>query len=500
MIQLLDTTLRDGLQGMGMALSAQERLRLARLLHDLGVGYIEAGFPESNEQTEEFLHLLESEPFLDKIFLFGSTRKKDESAEHSRSLRPLIESPFPGAVIVGKTWPLHLREVLRTSREENLAMIEESVQALIQAGKRVIYDAEHFFDAWREDPDYALRCLQAASGAEWITLCDTNGASLPEDIAEATREAKLLGLPIGIHTHNDCELAVANSLASVRSGAGLVQGTINGVGERCGNANLLSVIANLQLRMGLGVLPAQKLEKLTSVSRRADELLNQDPLPRQAFVGRHAFTHKGGMHAAGMERNRRTFEHIDPAEVGNTSQIVVSEAAGRSALRQKAQQLGLDLHEDELAEALTKIKGLEKEGYLFESADASLYLALTGQSVFCLDRFEISSTPDGSRAHVWLGGEISSGQGGGPVAALDGALRRSLRNTNPELEKIRLLDYKVHIINTQEATGATTRVFVEAGDERETWTAVGVSDNIISASAQALQDAYNYGLLRKAPV
>lgn len=499
-MKTLDTTLRDGLQGVGLSLSTGERLLLAREIAGSGIDFIEAGFPQAGGQTKDFLELLEREPFAGQVFLFGSTRKKGEEAKNSAALTPLLSSPFPGAVIVGKTWPLHLDEVLGVSKDENLAMIRESVATLLEAGKRVIYDAEHFFDGWRADADYALLCLEAAAGAEWITLCDTNGASLPEDIMEATREAKTLGLPLGIHCHDDCGLAVAGSLAAARAGAGLVQGTVNGVGERCGNANLISVICDLQLKMGADVVSKEQLETMTALSRRADELLGIPPNPKQPFVGEHAFTHKGGMHAAGMERSRETFEHIDPRTVGNSSSVSVSELAGQSSLRQKAEELGLVLDAKQVAGKLGKIKNKEGQGYLYEGAEASLYLLLSEERLFTVESFESSSNNKGSAASITLRAgrksRTAKAQGKGPVEAADKAMRKALAKTYPQIADVSLTDYKVHIIDTALAAGATTRVFLEAGRGNKRWTAVGVSGNIIEASIEALEDSYNFALVQ----
>jgi 2-isopropylmalate synthase len=501
-----DTTLRDGMQGEGMSLSVEEKLRVAHVLDSLGVHMVEAGFPASNPKEEEFFSLLAGETFATtQIAAFGMTRRRDTAADQDAALRVLADSFAPVTTIVGKTWGLHLEKVVRVDRDENLRMIEDSVGFLVAQGKRVVYDAEHFFDAYFDDRDYTLRCVRAAAeaGAEWVTLCDTNGGHLPHQIGEATRAAReAVPAGIGIHCHNDAEVGVANSLAAVLEGAGMVQGTVNGHGERCGNANLVSIIPNLQLKMGIDCLP--DLSKLTEVAHWVDELLNVTPDADQAYVGRNAFAHKGGMHVAGVNADPRTFEHIDPAEVGNAREVLISELSGKGTLLARG-----DVDETTAARVVERVKELEHRGFQFEAADGSLDLLIrreTGEyePLFRLESWRViaEKREDGkvqteATIKIWIAGHryVRTAEGNGPVNALDRALRDAICERHPHLRDIRLVNYKVRILDGWKATGATTRVLLDASDGVDTWGAIGVHENVIEASWDALVDSLEAGML-----
>jgi 2-isopropylmalate synthase len=509
-----DTTLRDGMQGHGMSLTAEEKLRVAHVLDGLGIHMIEAGFPSSNPKEEAFFALLAQETFNHaQIAAFGMTRRRDLAADRDPALRLLAETFAPVVTIVGKTWPLHLEKVVRVDREENLRMIEDSVAFLVAQGKTVVYDAEHFFDGHADDPAYALRCVRAAAeaGADWVTLCDTNGATLPDGIAEVTR-AVVAGLAataaeVGIHCHNDAECGVANSIAAVRAGAGMVQGTMNGYGERCGNANLTAIVPNLQLKLGVECLPS--LDGLTETSHLLDELLNLTPDPNRAYVGKNAFAHKGGMHVAGVNADPATFEHIDPALVGNTREVLISELSGKGTVLSRAQQTGAELDDGGAARVAERVKQLEHRGFAFEAADGSFDLLIrreTGdyQPLFRLESWRViaEKREDGSvqteaTIKIWMDGEryVRTAEGNGPVHALDRALRDAIAERHPHLRDIRLVNYKVRILEEWKATGATTRVLLDASDGHETWGAIGVHENVIEASWDALVDSLEAGML-----
>ncbi|HVL96351.1 MAG TPA: citramalate synthase [Solirubrobacteraceae bacterium] len=502
-----DTTLRDGMQGEGMSLSAEEKLRVAHVLDGLGVHMVEAGFPASNPKEEEFFSLLAGESFTAAaIAAFGMTRRRDTAAADDPALRLLADSFAPVCTLVGKTWALHLEKVVRVDRDENLRMIEESVAFLVAQGKTVVYDAEHFFDAYADDPAYALRCLRAAAeaGAAYLTLCDTNGATLPDAVGEATA-AVVAGLPgarVGIHCHNDAECGVANSLEAVRRGAVMVQGTMNGYGERCGNANLTSIVPNLQLKMGHRVLP--DLAKLTEVSHWLDDLLNFTPDPNRPYVGKNAFAHKGGMHVAGVNVDPATFEHVDPAAVGNAREILVSELAGKGTLLARG-----DLDEATAARVVERVKALEHRGFHYEAADGSLDLLIRRETgdyapLFRLESWRVitEKREDGkvqteATIKIWMDGHryVRTAEGNGPVHALDTALRDAICERHPHLREIRLVNYKVRILDEWKATGATTRVLLDASDGVDTWGAIGVHENVIEASWDALVDSLEAGML-----
>jgi 2-isopropylmalate synthase len=509
-VLLYDTTLRDGMQGQGMTLSAQEKVRVVRKLDELGVHFIEAGFPGSNpKEVELFEMLADVELTQATVCAFGMTRRRDVSADDDEALAILAAGFAPVVTLVGKTWKLHLDKVTKVSPEENLAMIADSVAFLRGEGKRVIYDAEHFFDGYRDDPAYALECLRAAAeaGAENVTLCDTNGSSLPPQVAEATAAmVAALDVAVGIHTHNDLECGVANSLAAVEEGAELVQGTMNGIGERTGNANLTSILPALQLKLGYDVVGDERLERLTGIAHFVDELLNQTPRPEQPYVGRNAFAHKGGMHVAGVNADARTFEHMDPELVGNRREMVVSELSGRGTIRDRAERAGVELDDEQAARALRTLKEREHRGYQYEAADASFDLLLrreTGsyEHLFRLESFRVitDKREDGrvqteATIKVWVEGEryVKTAEGNGPVNALDKALREAITDRHPHLADIELVNYKVRILDEHHGTGAVTRVLLDSSDGEREWGSIGVSENIIEASWEALVDSLEY--------
>ena len=528
-VQLYDTTLRDGMQGEGMSLSVDEKLRVAHALDGLGVHLIEAGFPSSNPKEDAFFELLSGERFDNaEVAAFGMTRRRESSAEGDPGLRLLAGCFTPVCTLVGKTWRLHLEKVTRVDPEENLRMIADSVAFLRAEGKRVIYDAEHFFDGWRDDPDYALRCLRAAAeaGAENLTLCDTNGSSLPTQVAEATAAvAGALGVPaalaggngaapatgpaLGIHTHDDAGCGVANSLASVEHGARLVQGTMNGYGERCGNANLVTILPALQLKLGLAVVEPARLARLAETAHLVDEICNVAPNPDQPYVGRNAFAHKGGMHVAGVVRDARTFEHVDPAAVGNDRTLLVSELAGRGTVRARAEQSGVELDDETAEGVIDRVKALEATGYQFEAADGSFDLLIRRETgdyapLFRLESFRVivekresGRVETEATIKIWVDGErlVRTAEGNGPVNALDRALRGAIVERYPHLRDLELVNFKVRILDEAKGTGAVTRVLLDTTDGVETWGAIGVSENVIEASWEALVDSLEAGML-----
>jgi 2-isopropylmalate synthase len=511
-VKLYDTTLRDGMQGQGMSLSAAEKVRIVQALDRLGVHYVEAGFPSSNPKEAELFRLLAGiELGTAEVCAFGMTRRRGVAAEDDQGLRDLSACFAPVCTLVGKTWSLHLDKVTKVTREENLGMIADSVGFLRAEGKRVVYDAEHFFDAWRDDQPYALDCLRAAvaAGAENVTLCDTNGASLPSQVAEATAAvvgALGDGVEVGIHTHNDSECAVANSLAAVEAGATLVQGTMNGYGERTGNANLASILPALQLKMGYECVPADRLRRLTETSHFVDELCNLVPDPDRPYVGRNAFAHKGGMHVAGVNSDARTFEHIAPELVGNSRDVLISELSGRGSVLSRAEGAGIDLDADAAKRAVDRLKEREHRGYQYEAADASFELLLRREAgeyeaLFRLEGFRVitEKRADGkveteATIKIWIDGQrfVRTAEGNGPVNALDRALREAITELHPHLADIELVDYKVRIMDTHHGTGAVTRVLLDSSDGHRSWGSIGVSENIIEASWEALVDSLEY--------
>ncbi|MFL5867155.1 MAG: citramalate synthase [Thermoleophilaceae bacterium] len=507
-VLLYDTTLRDGMQGEGMSLSVGEKVRVAHALDSLGIHLLEAGFPSSNPKEEALFDLLSRETFANAdVAAFGMTRRRDVAAADDPALRVLAEGFAPVCTLVGKTWSLHLEKVTHVDPEENLRMIAESVAFLVAEGKRVIYDAEHFFDAYRDDPDYALRCLRAAAeaGSENVTLCDTNGSSLPSEVAEATRRVvDELDVQVGIHTHDDAGCGVANSLVAVERGARLVQGTMNGYGERCGNANLVSIVPGLQLKLGYDCIEPERLARLTEVAHLVDELCNVSPNPNQPYVGANAFAHKGGMHVAGVSRDSRTFEHVEPGLVGADSKVLVSELSGKGTVQARA-----EVDDATASRVVDRVKDLESRGYHLEAADGSFDLLIqkeTGEyePLFRLEswRVIVEKREDGkvgteATIKIWVDGEryVRTAEGNGPVHALDQALRGAIGERYPHLRDIQLVNFKVRILDETKGTGAVTRVLLDASDGRETWGSIGVSENIIEASWEALVDSLEAGML-----
>jgi 2-isopropylmalate synthase len=515
-IQIYDTTLRDGMQGEGMSLSAEEKLRVAHRLDQLGVHLIEAGFPGSNPKELELFELLARESFATaEIAAFGMTRRRDARAEDDPALRVLADCFAPVVTLVGKTWALHLEKVVKVDRDENLRMIEESVAFLVAQGKRVVYDAEHCLDGWRDDRDYALRCLRAAAeaGAETVVPCDTNGASLPDQIAATIADVVAhladTGVQVGTHNHNDLECGVANSLAAVRAGATHVQGTMNGYGERCGNANLASIVPNLQVKLGHDCLPADRLTTLTETAHYLDELLNRTPDPNQPYVGKNAFAHGGGMHVAGVLADPTTFEHMDPALVGNRRELLISELSGKGTVLARAEEAGVAVDDEAARRIVEEVKEREHRGYHFEAADGSFELLMrkeTGeyQELFTLESWQVVVQ---KRAHdakvstdatikLWANGEryVCHAEGNGPVHALDKALRTALEQSHPELKDTGLVNFKVRILDETKGTEAVTRVLLDASDGHDVWGSIGVSENVIEASWDALVDSLEYAI------
>src|SRR3954447_6927094 len=514
-VQIYDTTLRDGMQGEGMSLSAEEKLRVAHALDDLGVHVIEAGFLSSNPKDEAFFDLLSRESFRNAdIAAFGMTRRRDTSADQDPAMRLLADSLVPVTTLVGKTWRLHLEKVTKVDPDENLRMIADSIAFLRGEGKRVVYDAEHFFDAFREDPAYALRCLRAAveAGAETVALCDTNGSSMPAQIAAATASVVTeLGhlVRVAIHTHDDAGFGVANSVVGVEAGARQVQGTMNGYGERCGNANLVSILPALQLKLGFDCIPPQRMRSLTETAHLVDEISNVAPNPNQPYVGRNAFAHKGGMHVAGIMADARTFEHLDPDDVGNARDLLVSELSGKGTVQARAEQRGLDLDAATAGRVVDTVKALEHRGYQFEAADGSFDLLIRRETgdyrpLFRLEAFRVivEKREDGkvqteATIKIWVEGEryLRTAEGNGPVNALDRALRDAIGETYPHLRDIELVNFKVRILDETKGTGAVTRVLLDASDGTDTWGSIGVSENVIEASWEALVDSLEAGML-----
>jgi 2-isopropylmalate synthase len=511
-ISLYDTTLRDGSQREGLSLSVEDKLKIARLLDEMGVSYIEGGWPGSNPKDAEFFRRITAEPLRQaRVAAFGSTRRVGIRCEEDPNLRALIDAATLVVTVVGKSSMLQVERVLQTTADENLAMIGQSVGWLAAQGREVVFDAEHFFDGWALDPGYALATLEAAAaaGASWVVLCDTNGGSLPARVAEVVCAVRdRLRVPLGIHPHNDSGLAVAVALAAVEAGCAQVQGTINGYGERCGNVDLVPVIANLQLKLGRRVVAPDRLARLTDVSRAVAAIANLNPDAHAPYVGRSAFAHKGGIHVAAVAKLPESYQHIDPALVGNEMRVVVSEVAGRRNVLLRAEALGLDVADD--GAVLQRIKELEHRGFQFEAAEGSFEMLLRRSTPgyeppFELLDFTVIVEKRGGHAvqaqatvKLSLRGEIihTAAEGAGPVNALDRALRKALVPFHPELEEVRLVDYKVRIVDEHLGTGARPRVIVESARGAERWSTVGCSENIIEASWLALWDALELPLHR----
>ncbi len=519
-IELYDTTLRDGMQGEGMSLSVAEKLRVAHRLDQLGIDLIEAGFPSSNpKELELFERLGEERLSHAAVAAFGMTRRRGMAAEEDAALQVLAGCFAPVCTLVGKTWRLHLEKVVKVDGDENLAMIGDSVAYLVAQGKRVIYDAEHFFDGFGDDPGYALECLRAAAeaGASTVVCCDTNGGTLPARIARTMArvlaELSGAGVAVGIHCHDDAGCGVANSLAAVEAGAVHVQGTINGYGERCGNANLVTIIPNLQLKLGYECLTQAQLATLTATAHYLDELVNLTPDPDQPYVGRNAFAHKGGMHVAGVNVDPATFEHVDPELVGNRRELLISELSGKGTVHARARDAGLQLSDEEAGRVIDRVKELEHDGYHFEAADGSFELLLrreTGEyePLFTLEHWRVI-VEMGHMGHVeteatikiWCppgpGGEryVRTAEGNGPVHALDRALREAIGAIYPHLAEIELENFKVRLIeDATRGTAAVTRVLIDATDGEHSWGTIGVSENVIVASWQALVESLEYAV------
>lgn len=517
-IQIYDTTLRDGTQGEGVSLSLHDKLQIAQRLDELGVDYIEGGYPLSNEKDAEFFQRAKQLSLQHaRLCAFGMTRRRGVKASDDPGMLALVRAESPVVTVVGKTWDFHVTEVLRVSLEENLDMIRDSVAYLHGEGRQITYDAEHFFDAWRANRDYAAQTILAAAeaGATLVVLCDTNGGSLPETIAQSTREAIATlaprGISVGIHCHNDGELAVANSLAAIDAGAVQVQGTINGVGERCGNADLISVVANLALKkQGYEVLAGRSLRQLTEISRFVYELANLNLRSNQPFVGPSAFAHKGGMHVHAIARATSSYEHIDPALVGNERRILVSELSGRSNIMALTAKHNLQDDRQLMDKILAQVVALENRGYHFETAEASFDLLVRRCAGLYQPHFErvkyhvdVESMDDQGEGivteatvKVRVAGDLRHevAEGDGPVNALDAALRKALHQSYPNLAEMRLTDYKVRVVNSEAGTAARIKVVIESADQHDVWGTVGVSENIIEASWIALVDAIEYKL------
>ncbi len=512
-VELYDTTLRDGAQGTGLSYTIEDRLRILHKIDQLGVPYIEGGWPGANPRDTEFFKLATKETLKHATLTsFGMTRKAGERAEDSAVLRELLDTGTEVVCLVGKASPLHVTEALRTELAEGVAMVRDSIAFLCDQGRRVFFDAEHFFDGYGLDPDFAIQVLTAAqeAGAERLVLCDTNGGMLPSDISRILDEVKpKVEAAIGIHVHNDAGCAVANSLIAVEHGAFQVQGVVNGYGERTGNADLIPIAANLVLKMGADCLPEGSVERLTETAHYVAEVANLAPDSRQPYAGRYAFTHKAGLHASGVARLEEAYEHVKPGLVGNRRGIVASDLGGAATLRMKAAEFGLDLDTEGVAHVLNDIKEREARGYTFEVADASLDLLMRRATGWEQPFFEIESF----RVHVEeRSGEdalaeatvkvvtndtrhIESAEGQGPVGALDNALRKALANDYPELDAMTLEDFRVRVLDENIGTAAIVRVLIDTSNGEREWTTVGVSENIIEASWEALTDAYLYGLL-----
>lgn len=513
-ISIYDTTLRDGSQGEGINFSLQDKLLITRRLDEIGIDYIEGGYPLSNPKDFEYFREAASLPLKHaRIVAFGMTRRKGVSPAEDTCLRSLLDSKASTITIVGKTWDLHVHEILKTSLDENVQMIADSVAHCVKAGREVFYDAEHFFDGLKSNAEYALKTVKAAqdAGASVVILCDTNGGNLPEEIAAGVgRVLETLRIPIGIHCHNDCDVAVANSLAAVARGATQVQGTINGIGERCGNADLVSIIANLALKRGQSVLQPGSIERLTELSRYVYEVANMNFRSGQAFVGTSAFAHKGGMHTHAIARTTMSYEHIDPATVGNGRRILVSELSGQATIASKTSKYPMPIDKTMMTAILNQVQDLEHEGYEFEAAEASFDLLVKKAMGKYMPKFQrlgyrvnvetnaSGQTVNEATVKIKVGDQVmhTVSEGDGPVNALDGALRKALQPIYPGLAEMHLADYKVRVVNARAESAARVRVVIEWRDGDSVWGTVGVSENIIEASWLALADSFEYKLFK----
>ncbi len=515
-IDIYDSTLRDGAQAQGISYSVEDKIKIVERLDAMGIRYIEAGNPGSNPKDLEFFSRVGSLRLKHaRLIAFGSTRKVGISVAEDGNVQSLLQAGVGAVAIFGKCWDYQVTEILRTTLDENLLMIGDTIRYLKQKGMEVVFDAEHFFDGYKANPEYALRTLAAAAdaGADSLCLCDTNGGSFPEDVLTVVGAvAKRFARPIGIHCHNDGELAVANTLMAVKAGATQVQGTINGIGERCGNANLCSIIPNLQLKLGYDCIPQENLEKLTPLAHFVSEIANMTPNEKAAFVGKHAFAHKGGMHIDAVRKSPTSYEHINPEAVGNSRAVLMSEVAGRSTLLTRINTIDSSLTRDspETRQVMDRLKQLEYEGYQFETAESSFELVVRKvlgkyQPFFDLKEFKVVATEPAANGvnsiamiKIRVGDleEITAAEGDGPVNALDMAMRKALERFYPAIKEVKLTDYKVRVLNSDAASAAKVRVLIESSDHLENWTTIGVSTDIINASWLALVDAVEYKLVR----
>lgn len=517
LIKIYDTTLRDGTQAEDISFSVEDKIRIAERLDDFGIHYIEGGWPGSNPKDAEFFRKIKKVPLKNaKMVAFGSTRRPGIKANKDTNLKAILNAGTGAVTIFGKTWDLHVRDALKVSLKENLDLISDSVSYLRGKVREVFYDAEHFFDGYRANPEYALKTLKVAeeAGADCLVLCDTNGGMMSSEVGMIFREVRShVKTPLGIHAHNDSETAVANTIVAVENGAVQVQGTINGYGERCGNANLCSIIPNIRLKLGLGCIPEESLKKLRELSRFVDEIANLRHFKRQPYVGDSAFAHKGGIHVSAVLKNPLTYEHIRPESIGNYQRVLVSELSGKSNVIRKAKEFKINITKDSphLQEIVNTLKDLENQGFQFEGAEGSFELLmrralgthkkffdLAGFRVIVEKRKEKEEPISEATIMVKVGGKVehTAATGNGPVNALDNALRKALDRFYPELKDVKLIDYKVRVLAPGKGTSAKVRVLIESGDNRKKWGTVGVSENIIDASWQALVDSIEYKLLR----
>ncbi len=515
-VYIYDSTLRDGAQAEGISFSVEDKLKLVEKLDELGISYIEAGNPGSNPKDLEFFRRVkEMELKHVKLAAFGSTRRVGIKVEDDNNVKSLLKADTPAVAIFGKSWDLHVKDILKTTLDENLKMIEETIRFLKEKGKEVVFDAEHFFDGYKENADYAMKALQAAvnGGADCLALCETNGGCFPLEVYEITKKVcDTFDVPVGIHCHNDTGMAVANSIVAVEAGAVHVQGTFNGFGERCGNANLCTIIPNLQIKKGKECIPSENMKMMTSAARYISELANVSHNERASYVGYSSFAHKGGMHIDGVNKNPKTFEHIDPTLVGNQRRFLMSEVAGRATILSKINAVDptITKNSPESQQIIDKLKALEHEGYQFEGAESSFELVIRKElgkytPFFELDHFKVivgepSRADESSSAMIKINvngeEEITASEGDGPVNALDKALRKALERFYPELKEMRLTDFKVRVLDSKTATASKVRVLIESSDGDEVWNTIGVSTDIIDASWKALVDSVEYKLLK----
>ncbi|MGN0676023.1 MAG: citramalate synthase [Oscillospiraceae bacterium] len=515
-VQIFDSTLRDGAQGENVNFSVEDKFNVMKALDDFGIDFIEAGNPASNPKDLEFFKKAElCPPKHSKLVAFGSTRRKNTSCENDANLNALADTNVEYVSVFGKSWDMHATEIINTTLEENLNMISDTIKYLVTKGKKVFFDAEHYFDGYKANPVYALKTIQTAeeAGAKAVILCDTNGGCFPDEISEIVKTAvSNVSIPVGIHCHNDTGCAVANSLAAVKAGALQVQGTLTGIGERCGNTNLSTVIANLQLKMGIECIPADNAVKLTQLARYISEICNMKLTGNMPYVGKSAFAHKGGMHADGVKKNSRSFEHISPEAVGNKRNILLSEVAGRSAILHRINEIAPELTKDspETKAIIDLLKDMEFKGYQYEAAEASFELLVKKylgriENFFEINYFKIIGeksgefqNPSSAIVKVAVNGktEIAADEGDGPVNALDKALRQALTVFYPTIADVHLTDYKVRVIDGSAATAANVRVLIESTDGKDIWTTVGASTDVINASVIALIDSMEYKLIK----